>query len=636
MARADHAAVTAWSAPRIDSGGRRPFLSRRAAASYRETAMTDYAAPLDDIRFALRHAAGFEAIAKLPGYEEATADLVDQILEEAAKFAGQVVGPLNRTGDKEGSRLENGVVRTPTGFKDAYRQFVESGWNSVPFAPDHGGQGLPWTLNAAVTEMWDAANTAWALCPMLTVGAVEALSAHGTPEQRRLYLPKLVSGEWTGTMNLTEPQAGSDVGALRSRAVRDGKNFRIFGQKIFITYGDQDYTDNVVHLVLARIEGAPPGVKGISLFLVPKVLVNADGSLGARIVLLPVRLPQRSALHPSPTRVRADGEDDGALGTLIGDENDGMACMFTMMNNARFNVGMLGLGTAERAWQQARAFAKERVQGRDIATGQNNVPIIRHPDVKRMLMSMKASTEGMRALAYYQASRLDLAKRHPDEGERKRAQATADLLTPVMKAWCTDTGCEVAHTGVQIHGGMGFIEETGAAQHMRDARIHPIYEGTNGIQANDLMGRKVQRDGGAAAKAFIAEMRTAATELAGARDADLAATGARLGDSLDSLGQATEWIVAAGKKDARVAAASAVPYLALFGNVAAGWLLGREALAAAKANGANGTNGNARFYATKVKTARFFAEHVLTRSRGLLATVSDGGEAAVALADEDF
>ncbi|MCW5774274.1 MAG: acyl-CoA dehydrogenase, partial [Rhodospirillaceae bacterium] len=427
--------------------------------------MTDYAAPLADIRFALEHVAEFDTIAKLPGYEEATPDVVGHILEEAGKFAGEVVGPLNRIGDQQGSRLENGVVRTPDGFKDAYAQFVAGGWNGIAFSPDHGGHGLPWTLNAAVVEMWDAANTAWSLCPMLTVGAVEAISAHGTAEQKRLFLPKLVSGEWTGTMNLTEPQAGSDVGALRSRAMRDGNHFRIFGQKIFITYGDQDYTDNVVHLVLARIEGAPPGVKGISLFLVPKVLVNADGSLGARNDLRPVSLEHKLGIHASPTCVMAYGENEGAIGTLIGRENEGMACMFTMMNNARFNVGMLGLGTGERAWQQARAFAKERIQGRDLVTGENDVPIVRHPDVRRMLLSMKASTEAMRAMAYYLASRVDLAKRHPEAAARKEAQAIVDLLTPVMKAWCTDTGCEVASTGVQVHGGMGFIEETGAAQH---------------------------------------------------------------------------------------------------------------------------------------------------------------------------
>jgi alkylation response protein AidB-like acyl-CoA dehydrogenase len=597
--------------------------------------MTDYAAPLDDIRFALRHAAGFDEIARLPGYEEATADVVDHILEEAGRFAAEVVGPLNQSGDREGSRLENGVVRTPAGFKEAYRQFVGGGWNSVSVPAEHGGQGLPWALNAAVTEMWDAANTAWSLCPMLTVGAIEALSAHGTPEQQRLFLPKLVTGEWTGTMNLTEPQAGSDVGALRTRALREGDKFRIRGQKIFITYGDQDYTDNVVHLVLARIEGAPQGVKGISLFLVPKVLVDADGTLGPRNDLRPVSLEHKLGIHASPTCVMAFGENEGALGTLIGRENDGMACMFTMMNNARFNVGMLGLATAERAWQQARVFARERVQGRDIATGENDVAIIRHPDVRRMLLSMKSSTEAMRALAYYLASRLDVAKRHPEAAARRRAQATVDLLTPVMKAWCTDTGCEVAHTGVQVHGGMGFIEETGAAQHMRDARIHPIYEGTNGIQANDLMGRKVQRDGGAAANAFIAEMSGAAGELAGSSDADLAVIGRKLSDGLDCLRQATEWMVAAGKDDIRHAAAGAVPYLALFGNVTAGWLMAREALAAAKLR-ADGANGDPRFRAAKVKTARFFADHVLVRSRGLLATVAEGADAVVTLGEDQF
>jgi alkylation response protein AidB-like acyl-CoA dehydrogenase len=609
-----------------------------------ELAMTDYVAPIADIRFALRHAAEFDAIVKLPGYEEATPDVVGHILEEAGKFASEVVGPLNRIGDREGSRLENGVVRTPAGFKDAYKQFVASGWNSVAVPADHGGQGLPWVLNAAVTEMWDSANTAWSLCPMLTVGAIEAISAHGTAEQKHLYLPHLVRGEWTGTMNLTEPQAGSDVGALRTRAVRDENRFRLFGQKIFITYGDQDYTDNVVHLVLARIEGAPPGVKGISLFLVPKVLVNADGSLGPRNDLRPVSLEHKLGIHASPTAVMTFGENDGAFGTLIGRENEGMACMFTMMNNARFNVGMLGLGTAERAWQQARAFARERVQGRDIATGENDVPIIRHPDVRRMLLSMKASTEAMRALAYFLASRLDIAKRHPEPEARTRAQATVDLLTPVMKAWCTDTGCEVAHTGVQVHGGMGFIEETGAAQHLRDARIHPIYEGTNGIQANDLIGRKVQRDGGAAARTFVAEMRPAANSLASAADADLAAIGRKLDGGLDCLNQATDWIVAMGKRDPRLAAAGAVPYLTLFGNVTAGWLMGRQALAAANARVNGSGNGYAegvndldpRFCAAKVKTARFFADHVLVRSRGLHAAVVDGGEAVVTLAEADF
>jgi alkylation response protein AidB-like acyl-CoA dehydrogenase len=597
--------------------------------------MTDYRAPLKDMRFVLADVVDYAHVAALPGYEEATAETVDAILDEGAKLAEQAIGPLNRVGDKEGARLENGVVRTPAGFKDAYGKFVSGGWQGVPFEPDHGGQGLPWTVNAAVTEMWDAASTAFALCPMLTAGAIEAVAQHGTAEQKRLYLPKLVAGEWSGTMNLTEPQAGSDVGALRTKAVRDGDGFRIFGQKIFITYGDQDYTDNVVHLVLARIEGAPPGVKGISLFLVPKVLVNADGSLGGRNDLRPVSLEHKLGIHASPTAVMAYGENGGAFGTLIGRENDGMACMFTMMNNARLNVGLLGLGTAERAWQQARAFAKERVQGRDVVTGANNVRIVAHPDVRRMLLSMKAGTEAMRALAYYVATRLDLSKRAPDEAERRRAQTTLDLLIPVMKAWCTDTGCDVAHVGVQVHGGMGFIEETGAAQHMRDARIHPIYEGTNGIQANDLLGRKVLRDGGETARGFVQEMKPAAGALIAEGDADLAAIGRHLADGLDCLARATDGLVAAAKTDPGTAYAGAAPYLTLFGNVVAGWLMGKAALAA-KRRLAAGANGDASFFAAKVKTARFFADQTLVRSRGLLATVLDGGSTVMALAEDQF
>ncbi len=597
--------------------------------------MPEYTAPLQDIRFTLRDVIGFKEIAALPGYEDASEDVVDAVLEEAAKLAGEVIGPLNRIGDTQGARLENGIVRTPDGFKDAYREFVEGGWGGVAFPSEYGGQGLPTVLAIAVAEMWDAANTAFALCPMLTFGAVEAISQHGTAEQKRLYLPKLVTGEWSGTMNLTEPQAGSDVGALRTKAVREGNEFRIFGQKIFITYGDQDYTENVAHLVLARIEGAPQGVKGISLFLVPKVLVNTDGSLGLRNDLRPVSLEHKLGIHASPTCVMAFGENDGAVGTLIGAENNGMACMFTMMNSARLNVGLLGLGTAERAWQQARAFARERVQGRDMVTGDNNVRIVRHPDVRRMLLQMKSSTEAMRALAYFLAAQIDRAHREPDKAARERAQATLDLLIPVMKAWCTDTGCDVASIGVQVHGGMGFIEETGAAQHMRDARIHPIYEGTNGIQANDLMGRKILRDGGAAARVFLAEMQSLPPVLASAGDADLAVIGAKLGDGIASLSAATDWMVAAGKNRIAAAAASAVPFLNLFGNVAAGWLMAKAALAARR-NLVNGDGAAARFCQAKIKTARFFADHVLARSRGLLAVVTDGSDCVVSFAEDDF
>ncbi|MCY4191409.1 MAG: acyl-CoA dehydrogenase [Rhodospirillaceae bacterium] len=594
--------------------------------------MTDYCAPVEDMRFVLKNVVGMPEIADLPGYDEATDDLVDAVLEEAGKLAGEVIGPLNHIGDQQGSVLENGVVRTPEGFKEAYWKFVEGGWNSVPFDPEIGGQGLPWTLNTAVQEMWDAANTGWSLCPMLTVGAIEAISAHGTNEQKKKYLPKLVTGEWTGTMNLTEPQAGSDVGALRSKAVRDGDAFRIHGQKIFITYGDQDYTDNVIHLVLARIEGAPDGVKGISLFIVPKVLVNDDGSLGRRNDLRPVSLEHKLGIHASPTCVMAYGENDGAIGYLIGEENNGMACMFTMMNNARLNVGVAGLGTAERAWQQARDFAKERTQGRDIATGEQNVPIIRHPDVRRMLLDMKAKTEAMRALCYYTAARMDVAKKHPDADTRRTAQRDLDLLIPITKAWCTDTGCDVAHTGVQVHGGMGFVEETGAAQHMRDARIHPIYEGTNGIQANDLIGRKILRDGGEAAKAFTNRLRTEACAIAGSGNDDVAATGKAIAASVGAIDAAVDWILSTGPIDIQKASANSVPMLNLMGNVVGGWLMGKAAAAAVS----EGVNGHAAWCGAKIKTARFYADHILSRSSGLLATIAESGDTVMALKEDQF
>ncbi len=596
--------------------------------------MHDYNAPLKDMRFALSEIAGIDALSGLPGYEEVSSDLVDAVLEEAGKLANGVIGPLNRPGDQEGASIENGAVKTASGFKEAYHQFVEGGWNSLPFNPDFGGQGLPWTLNVAVAEMWASSNTAFNLCPMLTVGAIEAISSHGTDDLKQLYLPKLISGEWTGTMNLTEPQAGSDVGALRSKAWRDGDHWRVEGQKIFITYGDHDYTDNIIHLVLARTEGAPGGVKGISLFLVPKVLVNPDGSLGEPNDLRPVSLEHKLGIHASPTCVMEFGGNDGAVGYLIGDEFDGMACMFTMMNNARLNVGLAGLGSGERAYQQAVAYAKERVQGRDLSTGEQGVTIINHPDVRRMLLGMKARTEAMRALIYYVASRMDLAKRHSDEDTRKQAKSILDLLIPITKSWCTDLGCDVAYTGVQVHGGMGFIEETGAAQHSRDARIHPIYEGTNGIQANDLMGRKVLRDGGDAAKAFISEMRQALEPLGQSNDADLVSIRGRLEESLNCLEKATDWMVETGPKDISLAATAAVPYLNLFGNTTGGWLLARSAVSADNQRAT--ANGDAAFLETKVKTARFFSDHLMSQAGGLLDAITDGGSAVMMLAEDQF
>jgi 3-(methylthio)propanoyl-CoA dehydrogenase len=589
-----------------------------------EPPVTDYAAPIADMRFQLDEIAGLAEIATLPGCEQATPDLIDAVLEEAAKLAGGVLAPLNHSGDRQGSRLENGVVRTPEGFKEAYAHYVAGGWNALPFAPEHGGQGLPIALATAVAEMWNSANMGFALCPLLNVGAVEALTAHGSAEQQRLFLPKLISGEWTGTMNLTEPQAGSDVGALRTRAVRDGDLYRITGQKIFITYGEHDMAENIVHLVLARLPEAPPGTKGISLFLVPKFLVNADGSLGPRNDVRCVSLEHKLGIHASPTCVLAFGDGGGAIGTLIGEENRGMECMFTMMNNARLNVGLQGVAIAERAYQQARDFARQRVQGRPVtAKTAGAYPIIHHPDVRRMLLVMRAETEAMRALAYYTAGAIDRARHHPDGETRTLQQRRVDLLIPVVKAWCSDLGVDIASIGVQVHGGMGFIEETGAAQHLRDCRIAPIYEGTNGIQANDLVGRKLLRDRGEAARALIAEMRAVGAALAARPGDDIAALRAPLAAGLDTLDRATGWMVEQIACDAPQGLAGAVPYLKLMGVVTGGWLMAKSALAA-EALLAEGA-GDAGFNAAKLVTARCYAEQVLPGAPALLPAVMGGG-----------
>ena len=585
--------------------------------------MSDYTAPIADMRFALEEIAGIGEIARLPHCEQASPDLVDAVLEEAAKLAAGVLAPLNHIGDQQGSRLENGVVRTPEGFKEAYRQYVEGGWNALPFDPEHGGQGLPMVLATAVLEMWNAANMGFALCPLLNVGAVEALTAHGTDEQKRLYLPKLISGEWTGTMNLTEPQAGSDVGALRTRAVPDGAHYRITGQKIFITYGEHDMAENIVHLVLARLPDAPPGTRGISLFLVPKFVVNGDGSVGARNDVRCVSLEHKLGIHASPTCVLAFGDSSGAVGYLVGEENRGMECMFTMMNNARLNVGLQGVAIAERAYQHARDFARQRVQGRPVtAKAAGTYPIIHHPDVRRMLLLMRAQSEAMRALAYYTAGAIDRARHHPDAERRAQQQRRVDLLIPVVKAWCTDLGVEIASIGVQIHGGMGFIEETGAAQHLRDARIAPIYEGTNGIQANDLVGRKLLRDRGAAATELLADMRTIDRRLEAAPGEDIAGIRAALALGIDALGGATSWMVETGAADLPRALAGSASYLKLMGIVTGGALLAQGALAA-EARVKTGT-GDVAFNKAKLMTARFFAEHVLATAPGLVPAITGG------------
>jgi 3-(methylsulfanyl)propanoyl-CoA dehydrogenase len=585
-----------------------------------------YTAPLADMRFVLEEVAELDELAKLPGYEAASPDLVEAILGEAAKLAGNELAPLNQPADRAGSVLENGVVRTPPGFREAYARYVEGGWNGLAFDPEYGGQGLPLSLAIPVAEMWNSACMSFALCPLLTVGAVELLQAHGSEEQKQRYLGKLVTGEWTGTMNLTEPQAGSDLGALRTRAVpaddpRWGKHYRITGQKIFITYGDHDLAPNIVHMVLARTPEAPPGSRGISLFLVPKFLPDAEGGPGSRNDIRTLSLEHKLGINASPTCVLAYGEDEGAIGWRIGDENRGLEYMFTMMNAARLNVGLEGVAIAERAYQQARDFARIRVQGRPLgATGNvEPLPIIYHPDVRRMLLWMRTATEAMRALAYYAAATIDRSRNHPEPVVRHAAQRRADLLIPVVKAWCTDLGVAVASTGIQVHGGMGYIEETGAAQHLRDARIAPIYEGTNGIQANDLVGRKLTRDGGEAAAALVAEMRATAAALSEARSADLAAIGRPLQDGLAAVEKATSSLVEA---EPAGAAAGSVPYLQLLGTVCAGWLMARMALAAIHRSTATG--GDTTRVAAKRRTARFYAEHFLALAPGYLPGVLGG------------
>jgi alkylation response protein AidB-like acyl-CoA dehydrogenase len=581
--------------------------------------------------FTLDAVAGIGDLARLQAYHEVTPDLTATVLEEAGRFAGEVLAPLNRTGDIQGSRLENGVVRTPDGFADAYRQFCDGGWNGLPFDPAFGGQGLPWVLGTAVQEMWDGANMAFGLCPLLTKAAVDALHSFGTPAQKAKYLAPLVHGRWSGTMNLTEPQAGSDVGALRTRAVKNGEYYRLTGQKIFITYGDHDMAENIVHMVLARTPDAPPGVKGLSLFIVPKIMVGADGKLGARNDIRAVSLEHKMGINGSPTAILAYGDSGGAFAELVGEENRGIEYMFAMMNNARLSIGIEGLGIAERAYQMSRDYARQRLQSRAADSADPApVPIIRHPDVRRMLMTMRASIDAMRAINYYTAAAIDRAKHLPDAKDRANWLAEVELLTPVAKAWCTDMACTVTSLAVQVHGGLGFIEQTGVAQLYRDARIAPIYEGTNGIQANDLVGRKLMRDGGAAARAYFAQIRAVAD--AADRGGRLPQMGSALSQGLAALEQATDWLIATWPTDKRLALSGATPYLQLFGLVTGAFLLTRQAEAArARRNGAD-----RGFLDGKITTARFFCDNLLTVAPGLAATVTAGGPSTLELADEMF
>jgi 3-(methylthio)propanoyl-CoA dehydrogenase len=586
--------------------------------------MSAYTAPLKDMKFVLKELAGLSQVAKLPGYEEATPDTVYAILEEAARFASEVLDPLNRTGDQQGSKLADGKVRTPQGFRDAYLKFAQGGWNALPFEPGWGGQGLPKLVATPVDEMWTSANMSFSLCPLLTQGAVHALALRGSETLQKTYIPKMVAGEWTGTMNLTEPQAGSDLALVKTRAVREGDHYRISGQKIFITYGEHDFTEQIVHLVLARTPEAPEGVKGISLFVVPKFLVKPDGSLGERNGARCASLEHKLGIHASPTAVMIYDE---ALGYLVGQENQGLETMFIMMNAARFGVGLEGVAIAERAFQRALAFSKERMQGRDLVTGGRTVPIIRHPDVRRMLMLMKSQTEAMRALAYVVAAALDFSHRSADPEERKRQQAFVDLMIPVVKGWSTETGIEVASLGVQVHGGMGFVEETGAAQYLRDARITTIYEGTTGIQAMDLVGRKIAREGGATARAWIAAVKQLDAELASPA---LQSLRRQLSNGTQAVSDCVDFIVS--ERNPLSTFAGAVPFLKLMGIVAGGWQMARAALVAEGKR----QSGDAQFLEAKIATARFYGDHVLVQAPGLRDTVVEGGAGVMALSEDQF
>jgi len=592
--------------------------------------MSDYNAPVQDMQFILENLCDMEGLRALPVFSETTEDLVEAILTESARFTRDVVAPTNQTGDQQGSVLTDGAVKTPDGFKEAYASFVEGGWNGTPFAPEHGGMGLPWTITTALQEMWQSANLSWSLCPLLTIGAIESVIAHGTDALKDKFLAKLVSGEWTGTMNLTEPQAGTDLSLLKTRAEREGDHYRIKGTKIFITYGEQDFTDNIIHLVLARLPDAPPGVKGISLFLVPKFLIDDDGTLGERNDAYAIGLEHKLGIHASPTCVMSYGENGaGAIGYLIGEEHDGLRCMFTMMNNARLNVGLQGVAVAERAYQHAVAYARERVQSAPVDGGGGSVTIINHPDVRRMLMSMRSQTEAMRALAYYTNSALDRSRHHADKEVRGYNARRTDLLTPVVKAWCTDLGVDIASTGVQMHGGMGFIEETGAAQYYRDARIAPIYEGTNGIQAIDLLGRKLLRDGGAAMEELLEEL----DQLPNSDDPETRDLITVQKNANKSPRRAMEWMLDPANNDVNRKFAGANAFLHLAGTVVGGWLMTRAALAAA--NGAKG-EASPEFLNSKRITARFYADHILPRANMHLETITSGGDSVMALAEDAF
>jgi alkylation response protein AidB-like acyl-CoA dehydrogenase len=579
-----------------------------------------YRAPVADIAFALKHCTSMSSAAvSATEVGELGEDLIDAVLEQAGRFATDVIAPLNALGDRHGAPFQDGAVTMPSGWKRAYQAWAAAGWNGIAAPMEWGGQGLPHALNAACVEMWNSASMAFGIGPVLTMSAIEALAAHGSDELKRRYLTKLVSGDWMGTMQLTEPQAGSDLSLLRTKAERAGNGgYRITGQKIFITYGEHDLTDNIIHFVLARLPDAPAGTRGISLFLVPKFLLNPDGSLGARNDLRAHSVEHKLGIHASPTCTMVYGDHGGATGFLVGGEHDGLACMFTMMNLARLAVGLQGVGIAERATQQALAYARERKQGRAPGSDSKTVPIIAHPDVRRMLLSMRALTRAARALCYSTAAAIDRSRDVVDIAKSKAAHERASLLTPVAKAFSTDIGIQVASLGVQVHGGMGYIEETGAAQHLRDARIAVIYEGTNGIQAIDLVTRKLPLSGGAAVKSFLQDARAIVAQVDGNNNPGFGWTGVRLAEALDSLERSGEWLLAQLKRSPQAALAGATPYLQLFGYAAGGVLLAQEALAALRIG-----NGEP---AARVALARFFAEHFAVSAPALEREIIEGSD----------
>lgn len=599
-----------------------------------------YQAPIKDMLFDIRHLAGIDEIAKIPGFEEAGFDTAQAVLEECARFNQEVVAPLNVPGDRNPSSWKDGQVTTTPGFKEAYKQYTEGGWQGLQHPTDFGGQGLPKTIGAACGEMLNSANLSFALGPLLTDGAIEALLTAGSDELKAVYLEKLVSGEWTGTMNLTEPQAGSDLALVRTRAEPqpDG-TYKVFGTKIFITYGEHDMADNIVHLVLARVTGAPEGVKGISLFVVPKFLVNQDGSLGARNDVHCVSIEHKMGIKASPTAVLQYGDHGGAVGYLVGQENRGLEYMFIMMNAARYAVGVQGIAVAERAYQKAVEYAKDRVQSRPVDGSINaSAPIIHHPDVKRMLMTMRAYTEGCRAMASVAAAAYDAAHHHPDAEVRKQNQAFYEFMVPLVKGYSTEMSLEVTSLGVQVHGGMGFIEETGAAQYYRDAKILTIYEGTTAIQANDLVGRKTARDGGQTARAIAAQIEKTEGELARRDSVAARAMLKRLAAARKAFLEVVDFVAGQTKASPNAVFAGSVPYLMLAGNLVAGWQLARSLVVAEDllVKAASGAGEDADFLRAKIATARFYAEHLLAKAPGVRDSIVEGAESVTALPLEAF